>query len=559
MANQNKIPRNDQPISDLSGIVTRSWWSFFNNTYVASVTGLNTNNTDPANPILGISVNPSTISGNGTPASPLTVIGGSGSLVNSVNGATGAVILTVANTGTSLAYDVTTKTQLNIPTATTSLTGLLSSTDWNTFSNKQPAGNYITALTGDVTASGPGSVASAIGTNKVTNTQLAQMAAHTFKGNNTSSTGNALDLTATQLTAELNPMVGDSGSGGIKGLVPAPAAGDAAAGKYLKADGTFAVPPGTSIGSVSSVSVATANGFAGTVATATTTPVITLSTSVSGILKGNATAISAATAGTDYSSGTSGLATGILKSTTTTGALTIAAAGDFPTLNQNTSGSAGSLSATLVATSGGTGQSSYAVGDILYASTTTALSRLADVATGNALISGGVTTAPSWGKIGLTTHVSGVLPAVNGGWGSTAQPKYRVTMSGNQSLSSATWTKVQFDTKTYDTNSNYDATTNYRFTPTVSGYYQISFGLVTTAGTVTTSAMAAIYKNGTAYTVTDKNMQNVAGGAIDLHLSDGIPMNGSTDYIEIFVNVTSVGGVIVSSTYGYVSGFFTGS
>lgn len=70
---------------------------------------------------------------------------------------------------------------------------------------------------------------------------------------------------------------------------------------------------------------------------------------------------------------------------------------------------------TVPATAGGTGQTSYAVGDILYASSTTALSKLADVATGNALISGGVSTAPSWGKIGLTTHISGVLPIANGG------------------------------------------------------------------------------------------------------------------------------------------------
>ena len=53
-------------------------------------------------------------------------------------------------------------------------------------------------------------------------------------------------------------------------------------------------------GTVSTVSVVSANGFAGTVATATTTPAITLSTSITGVLKGNATAISAATAGTDY-------------------------------------------------------------------------------------------------------------------------------------------------------------------------------------------------------------------------------------------------------------------
>jgi len=53
-------------------------------------------------------------------------------------------------------------------------------------------------------------------------------------------------------------------------------------------------------GTVSSVSVVSANGLAGTVATATTTPAITLSTSITGVLKGNGTAISAATAGTDY-------------------------------------------------------------------------------------------------------------------------------------------------------------------------------------------------------------------------------------------------------------------
>jgi hypothetical protein len=67
----------------------------------------------------------------------------------------------------------------------------------------------------------------------------------------------------------------------------------------------------------------------------------------------------------------------------------------------------------IAAANGGTGQTSYAVGDILYASTTSALSKLAGVATGNALISGGVSTAPSWGKIGLATHVSGNLPVTN--------------------------------------------------------------------------------------------------------------------------------------------------
>lgn len=51
------------------------------------------------------------------------------------------------------------------------------------------------------------------------------------------------DITSGTLdSARLPVMVGDSGSGGTQGAVPAPAAGDAAAGKYLDADGTWTVP-----------------------------------------------------------------------------------------------------------------------------------------------------------------------------------------------------------------------------------------------------------------------------------------------------------------------------
>lgn len=80
----------------------------------------------------------------------------------------------------------------------------------------------------------------------VTNAKLANMAASTIKGRAAGAgTGVPTDLSAAQATAILDAVVGDSGAGGTKGLVPAPAAGDAAAGKYLKADGTWAVPPDT--------------------------------------------------------------------------------------------------------------------------------------------------------------------------------------------------------------------------------------------------------------------------------------------------------------------------
>jgi hypothetical protein len=101
-------------------------------------------------------------------------------------------------------------------------------------------------------------------------------------------------------------------------------------------------------------------------------------------------------------------------------ALQFTAAGTAGQLLQSNGASAPTWASSVAATAGGTGQTSYAVGDVLYASTTTALSKLADVATGNALISGGVGVAPSYGKIGLTTHVSGTLPVANGGTGTTS-------------------------------------------------------------------------------------------------------------------------------------------
>lgn len=160
--------------------------------------------------------------------------------VTSINGETGAAqTLQVGSAGTNFAIVTTTNTQtFNLPTASATNTGKLSNTDWSTFNGKQAAGNYITALTGDVTASGPGSVAATIANSAVTNAKMADMTQATIKGRAAGAgTGAPVDLTATQATAILNAFVGDSGSGGTKGLVPAPASGDSS--KFLKGDGTW--------------------------------------------------------------------------------------------------------------------------------------------------------------------------------------------------------------------------------------------------------------------------------------------------------------------------------
>ncbi len=97
----------------------------------------------------------------------------------------------------------------------------------------------------------------------------------------------------------------------------------------------------------------------------------------------------------------------------------------------------------LAESKGGTGQSSYAVGDLLYGNTSNTLAKLTSVATGNVLLAGGVTSAPLWGKVGLTTHVSGTLPVANGGTNQTSYTNGQLlignTVDGN-TLTKATLT-----------------------------------------------------------------------------------------------------------------------
>ena len=88
----------------------------------------------------------------------------------------------------------------------------------------------------------------------------------------------------------------------------------------------------------------------------------------------------------------------------------------------------------LPVANGGTGFATYAIGDLLYADTIATLARLADVATGNALLSGGVGVTPLWGKVSLTTTISGVLPVANGGTNASAFTAGSVLFAGAAGL-----------------------------------------------------------------------------------------------------------------------------
>lgn len=115
-------------------------------------------------------------------------------------------------------------------------------------------------------------------------------------------------------------------------------------------------------------------------------------------------------------------------------AVTPAAYGDATHTLTATVDSKGRLTALAsVAISGlvGVANPSVNTGDTLYASAANVLSALPAVATGNVLRSGGVSTAPAWGKVTLTTDVTGTLPAANGGTAVTGTPSNGQLLIGN--------------------------------------------------------------------------------------------------------------------------------
>lgn len=123
-------------------------------------------------------------------------------------------------------------------------------------------------------------------------TRLATQANLTVVGNVAGSTVSPVALTATQLTTIPNAFVGDAGSGGTKGLVPAPATGDAT--KYLKGDGTWSTVSAGLSGTFATDQILIGNSANSTIKASTdlvwdgTNKVVTIGSGADGTLTGGA-------------------------------------------------------------------------------------------------------------------------------------------------------------------------------------------------------------------------------------------------------------------------------
>lgn len=250
----------------------------------------------------------------------------------------------------------------------------------------------------------------------------------------------------------------------------------------------------------------TALGLKAPLASPTFTGTVTLPTTA-GILKSSSGGVvSDATSGTDYSAGTSALGTGIVKSTTSTGALTIAIAADFPTLNQSTSGNAATVTtnanltgpitssgnATSVAAQTGTGTT------FVMQATPTLTTPVIGAATGTSLsVSGQLTSTVATGTAPLvvssTTPVANLVAAnINGTTNATLTTASALTSVGT--IATGTWNATAIGTAkggtgqtsvitapTASTYAGWDANKNFSANALIPGFTTTA----TAAGTTT--------------------------------------------------------------------------
>lgn len=123
-------------------------------------------------------------------------------------------------------------------------------------------------------------------------------------------------------------------------------------------------------------------------------------------------------------------------------------------------------------------------------------------------------------------------------------PAFSAYVGSNQSISSATFTKVQINSEVFDTNSNYDAST-YRFTPTISGYYQVNFSAYF-SGAGISRAGVYIYKNNSQYKAGTFISGATTADTIS-SVNDLIYMNGSSDYIEFYAYAGYSGNCVIAA------------
>jgi len=123
----------------------------------------------------------------------------------------------------------------------------------------------------------------------------------------------------------------------------------------------------------------------------------------------------------------------------------------------------------------------------------------------------------------------------------TNTPAFKAYKSTAQTgVATGTLTKVTFQTELFDSDSNFASST---FTPTTSGKYSV-IAKVASQGAVTTNTWGCwLYKNGT---VIAESNQYTVSGLVNPEVSTIVDMNGTTDYLEVYLYQTTGSNQIIN-------------
>jgi len=133
-----------------------------------------------------------------------------------------------------------------------------------------------------------------------------------------------------------------------------------------------------------------------------------------------------------------------------------------------------------------------------------------------------------------------------------AAPAFSAYSNATQSVTSGADTKVLFDTEIFDTNNNFSSS---RFTPTVAGYYQINT-TIRFNGTSPSQYVVYWYKNGASIGIPSYYNANL--GTVMVSASTLQYMNGTTDYFEIYINITATSPTLGGGANNVNTNYFSG-
>jgi C1q domain len=129
--------------------------------------------------------------------------------------------------------------------------------------------------------------------------------------------------------------------------------------------------------------------------------------------------------------------------------------------------------------------------------------------------------------------------------------KFSVYRNAAQNLTAGVATKIAYDTRFFDTGSNFDITTNNRFVAPVAGFWHFDVSFLSAGIAGNTRTLLSLYKNGVEV-LRGSDITYTAGNAIGLTTATTIQL-AATDYVEVFVN--GIGGALPVATAGSLNIF----